>query len=155
MKIGELARKTGCQVVTIRYYEKEGLLGSPERTGSNYRIYSEHDLDRLRFIRHCRLHGMTLAEIRELLAFREHPTRNCEWIDSLVEKHIRNVDEQIAALQHLRTHLVDLLDQCSGDQGGGCGILRSLASEEECPYCNQFHCQLLPQHRGQGKEHPA
>ncbi len=73
MKIGELARKAGCQVVTIRYYEKEGLLGSPERTGSNYRIYSDEDLDRLRFIRHCRLHGMTLAEIRVLLAVREHP----------------------------------------------------------------------------------
>ncbi len=152
MKIGELARKAGCQVVTIRYYEKEGLLGNPERTGSNYRIYSDEDLDRLRFIRHCRLHGMTLAEIRELLAFREHPTRNCEWIDSMVEKHIRNVDEQIAALQHLRAHLEDLLHQCSGGQGGGCGILRSLDSEEECPYCHQFQCQLLLPHRGHGKE---
>ncbi len=147
MKIGELARKAGCQVVTVRYYEKEGLLGTPERTDSNYRIYSDEDLERLRFIRHCRLHGMTLSEIRELLAFREHPTKNCEWIDGLVERHIHEVDEQIAALQHLRSHLVALLNKCPGDKGAQCGILRSLDENKECPYCNQFHCQLLSRQR--------
>ena len=63
MKIGELAKKTGCQVVTIRYYEKEGLLPEPERSEGNYRLYSEADIERLRFIRHCRHHDMKLAEI--------------------------------------------------------------------------------------------
>ncbi|MDO5536997.1 MAG: Cd(II)/Pb(II)-responsive transcriptional regulator [Desulfovibrionaceae bacterium] len=147
MKIGQLAQKAGCQVVTIRYYEKEGLLDQPERTGSNYRIYSEDDLERLRFIRHCRLHGMTLSEIRELLAFKAHPAKNCDWIDSMVEKHIRNVDEQIAALQHLRSHLEELRHKCEGGRGEQCGILRSLNEEEECPYCSQFTCQLLPANR--------
>lgn len=148
MKIGQLAEKAGCQVVTIRYYEKEGLLSQPQRTGANYRIYSEEDLERLRFIRHCRLHGMTLAEIKEILAFKAHPNKNCEWISSLVEKHIRNVDEQIAGLKHLRSHLEDLLHKCEGGRGGQCGILRSLDEEASCPYCTQFQCQLLPKVRG-------
>lgn len=144
MKIGELAKKAGCQVVTIRYYEKEGLLQSPERTEGNYRVYGTKDLEQLRFIRHCRLHGMTLAEIKELLAFKDHPTKNCDWINTLVEKHISNVDEQIASLQHLRSHLQALLHECEGGQGDHCGILRSLGEEKECPYCHQFQCQLLP-----------
>lgn len=61
VKIGELAKMTGCQVVTIRYYEKEGLLKRPERTERNYRLYGEEDMARLRFIRHCRQHGMSLT----------------------------------------------------------------------------------------------
>ncbi|WP_300882315.1 MerR family transcriptional regulator, partial [uncultured Desulfovibrio sp.] len=69
VKIGELAKMTGCEVVTIRYYEKEGLLKKPERTEGNYRIYEDDDIARLRFIRHCRQHGMSLSEIRALLAF--------------------------------------------------------------------------------------
>ena len=96
MKIGELAKKAGCQVVTVRYYEKEGLLETPERSEGNYRIYTSEDLDKLRFIRHCRLHGINLSEIRELLAFRKKPTQNCEWINTLIDKHIKNLDEPLA-----------------------------------------------------------
>lgn len=138
MKIGELARQAGCQTVTIRYYEREGLLGRPERTEGNYRVYSAEDLDRLRFIRHCRLHGMTLDEIRDLLAFRDHPRQDCAWINALVERHIREVDEQIASLQHLKGHLERLLHQCSGAQGGSCGILKGLREGTRCPSCDLF-----------------
>lgn len=74
VKIGELAKMTGCQVVTIRYYEKEGLLKRPERTERNYRLYGDEDIARLRFIRHCRRHGMSLDEIRTLLVYSDHPT---------------------------------------------------------------------------------
>ncbi len=145
MKIGELAKQAGCQVVTVRYYEKEGLLGTPERSEGNYRIYTSEDLERLRFIRHCRLHGISLSEIRELLTFRQKPTANCDWINTLIEKHIKSLDEQIASLQHLRSHLQDLAHKCQGGQGGHCGILRSLAEAKECPYCHEFQCQLKGQ----------
>ncbi len=140
MQIGELARLSGCQVVTIRYYEKEGLLPKPERTEGNYRLYNDEALDRLRFIRHCRLHGMTLAEIRDLLDFRDHPTQNCRWINQLVERHIENVDAQIAELTHLKEHLQNLLHACSGDRGGDCGILQHIKAEE-CACCKKLHCQ--------------
>ena len=83
VKIGKLAKMTGCEVVTIRYYEKEGLLKEPERTEGNYRVYGEDAQERLRFIRHCRQHGMKLSEIRELLAFSDNPTVSCDWVNNL------------------------------------------------------------------------
>ena len=75
VKIGELAKMTGCQVVTIRYYEKEGLLSEPDRTGANYRLYGDKEIERLHFILHCRHHGMKLSEIRDLLAYKDIPGR--------------------------------------------------------------------------------
>ena len=142
LKIGELARLSGCQVVTIRYYEKEGLLRSPERTSNNYRLYTEEDVDRLHFIRRCRLHGMNLAEIRELLAFKDNPTVSCAWINDLVDKHIADVEQQIASLQHLKTHLEALRRTCSGDHREGCGIINSLDHDSPCSCCGDVHCQL-------------
>ena len=138
IKIGDLAAMTGCQVVTIRYYEKEGLLPQPERTGANYRLYDEHAVERLRFIRHCRQHDMNLAEIRALLAFKDNPTMNCDRINSLVENHLA---EQIASLQHLKQHLQTLLHKCSGGKKAECGILESLNKGESCPYCENFRCR--------------
>ncbi|MBQ9405781.1 MAG: Cd(II)/Pb(II)-responsive transcriptional regulator [Desulfovibrio sp.] len=140
VKIGELARLTGCQTVTIRYYEQEGLLAKPERTEGNYRIYDAKDVERLRFIRHCRLIGMTLAEIRDMLAFRENPNIDCEWITFLMAKHIEKVDVQIAELTHLKRHLQALLGSCPGGKGKECGILKNLDSVEECPYCKNLSC---------------
>ena len=71
MKIGELAKATGTQAETIRYYEKEGLLPHGSRTESNYRIYNEQHIERLLFIRRCRTLDMTLNEIRSLLRFND------------------------------------------------------------------------------------
>lgn len=139
-RIGDLAKMTGCKPVTIRYYEKEGLLPAPERTAGNYRLYGERELERLRFVRHCRQHGMELDEIRALLAFRDKPVANCGWINTLVAGRIARVDEQIAALQHLKEHLQTLLHSCEGDRGGECGILKSLNKGESCPHCARFAC---------------
>ena len=143
VKIGELAKMAGCQVVTIRYYEKEGLLPVPERTGANYRLYDREQVERLRFILHCRHHGMALAEIRELLAFKDNPTKNCAWINGLIAAHIAKVTEQIDALSHLKAHLQDLLHKCEGDRVEDCGILQSLNSAESCP-CHDFGGQPCP-----------
>ena len=142
LKIGDLAKATGTQVVTIRYYEKEGLLRQPERTGSGYRLYSEDDVERLHFIRRCRQHGMNLAEIRDLLAFRDSPAPSCAWINELVEKHIANVQEQIDSLLVLKAHLEALRHSCSGDRGQGCGIINSLGHGSSCPCCEGLHCRL-------------
>ena len=142
LKIGDLAKATGTQVVTIRYYEKEGLLRQPERTGSGYRLYSEDDVERLHFIRRCRQHGMNLAEIRDLLAFRDPPAPSCAWISELVEKHIANVQAQIDSLLTLKAHLEALRGTCSGDHGQGCGIINSLGHGSSCPCCEGLHCRL-------------
>ncbi len=137
VRIGELAKMTGCQVVTIRYYEKEGLLKTPERTEGNYRLYGDEDISRLHFIRHCRQHGMSLSEIRDLLAFSDNPTVNCDWINQLIQKHIANVEKQINDLLHLKKHLESLYHKCDGGKKGECGILRSLIEGEHCAYCQE------------------
>lgn len=67
MKIGELSEKTSCSVLTIRFYEKEGLIPQPDRTQGNYRLYTEDYIDRLKFIVNCRSLNMNLIEIKKLL----------------------------------------------------------------------------------------
>lgn len=140
-KIGELAKETGCPAATIRFYEKEGLLETPPRSDGNYRLYGEAELERLRFILHCRRHGMTLAEIRELLAFRDHPHQGCGWVGELVERHIAAVSEQIEALTTLREQLEQLRRTCTGSEPGTCGIIEQLNAP--CPYCADHHQCLL------------
>jgi DNA-binding transcriptional MerR regulator len=73
LKIGELAKRTGSLVETIRYSERQGLLPEPARSEGNYRVYSDTHLERLQLIRHCRSLDMTLVEIRNLLRFRDAP----------------------------------------------------------------------------------
>lgn len=133
IKIGELAKKTDCQVVTIRYYEKEGLLSRPERNEGNYRLYGEQDVERLKFIRHCRKHDMTLGEIRDLLAYRDKPDADCTWVSKLLDVHISNLDTQIQSLLQLKTCLKDLRTKCSGGgSAGSCAILQSLSDTDLC-----------------------
>jgi len=128
IKIGELARRTGCEVVTIRYYEKERLLPEPARSEGNYRLYGETHVERLQFIRHCRSLDMSLSEIRALLALRENPTQDCGQVNAMLDAHIRQTEEQIAALQQLKQHLLVLREKCGGVRDmQACGILQGLA----------------------------
>ena len=116
MKIGELATITGCQVETIRYYEREGLLPAPQRSEGNYRLYLPEHVERLTFIRNCRTLDMTLDEIRELLSLRGRPAENCEAINTLIDEHIEHVNARIASLQSLQGQLVELRNSCLADQ---------------------------------------
>ena len=101
LKIGELAKHTGSQVETIRYYEREGLLPAPARSEGNYRLYGQSHVERLQFIRHCRSLDMTLEEIRSLLAFRDAPEESCSAVNDLLDKHIDHVATRIKELQAL------------------------------------------------------
>ena len=137
VKIGELAKLADCQVVTIRYYEKEGLLQKPVRTEGGYRLYREADVERLKFIRHCREHGMSLAEIKILLGLRDAPDRDCSAVGSLVDKHIEEVDQQIKSLEKLKSQLVRLRGKCPNSGViSTCGIIKGLADRTECGCLN-------------------
>lgn len=133
MKIGELAKKAGCRVVTVRYYEKEGLLKQADRTSGNYRVYDEDDLERLKFIRHCRRHDMSLEETRRLLSYRDHPSADCLWIGDMIRTHIKSVDAQIRSLKELKKYLQELQKKCPPDGHDTCGIVESLDHAEICP----------------------
>ncbi|MCK2184164.1 Cd(II)/Pb(II)-responsive transcriptional regulator [Halomonas getboli] len=132
MKIGELARRTDCRVVTIRYYEREGLLPEPARSESNYRLYGEAHVERLAFIRHCRALDMTLDEIRALLDCHDHPDSPCQEADALIDAHLDHVAARIAQLQTLERSLQTLRARCQGQRSAAeCGILDALAHPPE------------------------
>jgi Cd(II)/Pb(II)-responsive transcriptional regulator len=129
MQIGELAKRSGCQAETVRYYERLGLLPQPERTTSNYRVYSEEHLERLRFIRNCRAIDMTLDDVHRLLYFRDRPDLACLEINELLDTHIERLDDQVRELLRLQEYLRDLRTCCDSPRtAGDCGILAALDS---------------------------
>lgn len=131
VKIGELAKRSGCPVETIRYYEREGLLPAPARSEGNFRLYGPTHVERLQFIRHCRSLDMTLNEIRNLLLFRDAPEQNCEEVNALLDSHIGHVADRIAQLKALETELKALRSLCHTAQAAkDCGILQSLSNAE-------------------------
>jgi Cd(II)/Pb(II)-responsive transcriptional regulator len=127
MKIGELAAATQTAVDTIRYYEREGLLPEPTRSGGNYRVYGPAQAQRLGFIRHCRTLDMTLDEVRELLRLQDAPGRDCGEVDALLDRHIGHVAERMRELRSLHRQLQALRQRCGGDHRvSDCGILDGL-----------------------------
>ncbi|MGE6323559.1 MULTISPECIES: Cd(II)/Pb(II)-responsive transcriptional regulator [Pseudomonas] len=128
MRIGELARLTGCEVVTIRYFEKEGLLSEPARSAGNYRLYSKAHLEQLQFVLHCRTLDMTHAEIRALQGLRENPRQDCSEVNALLDSHLQQVEARIVALLQLKQHMTALRERCGGARPiESCGILQGLA----------------------------
>src|SRR5437763_13581732 len=96
MTIGELSRRTGCGIETIRYYEHEGLLPKPGRTSGNFRLYGREHAELLSFIRRCRSLHMASNEIRILLKFRSAPDENRGEANALLDTHIGHVAERTA-----------------------------------------------------------
>lgn len=132
MKIGDLAKRAGCTVETIRYYEREGLLPKPERGANNYRLYNNDHLEVLCFIRNCRALEMTLVEIGFLLRTREQPGQDCGEVNTLLEEHIRHVKDRIVMLQQLEEQLISLRKLCHQIQPvTRCAIMRELADASE------------------------
>jgi Cd(II)/Pb(II)-responsive transcriptional regulator len=152
MRIGELARHTGCPVETIRYYERQGLLPAPARSRGNYRRYGDEHLERLRFVRHCRSLAMSLEEIRLLLQFRDAPEDKCDEVNSLLDEHIGHVADRIAELRLLERQLRELRSLCRSAQAAkDCGILKELGTSDgrkpRRPAARHGHRSLDP-HRG-------
>lgn len=135
MKIGELAGLASCDVQTVRFYEREGLLAAPARDESGHRQYEARHLDRVRFIRHCRELDLPLTEVRQLLEFAEKPTQSCAQVNELLDGHIALVKQRIGALQFLETQLVSLRKSCDGDTSHPCAILESFASAADARDC--------------------
>jgi len=108
VRIGELGDRLGVNPKTIRYYESIGLLPDPERTPSGYRVYDESDLERMIFIKTAQRLGITLDEIKEILALRERGEPPCRYVRDILAKEVADIDERIADLQRLREELVTL-----------------------------------------------
>lgn len=136
MRIGELAKRTNCDIETIRYYEKSGILDAPGRNSSGYREYDNEHLERLQFVRHCRALQIGLPDIRVLLGLRSNPSAGCQNVNDLLDHHLGRVREQLGALKALERQLMTLRDQCREPHSvEECGILQNLneaAASQEC-----------------------
>lgn len=127
MLIGELARTTGTKVETIRYYEREGLVPAPLRTGGNYRSYDETHLNRLSFIRRSRDLGFSIEHIRELMSLADDHDRSCSAVDAIATAHLAEIDRKVADLGALREELVKHINGCARSTIGECQIIEALA----------------------------
>ncbi len=129
MRIGNLAEATGTPVETIRFYEREGLIPSAQRSDNNYRMYTAAHAERLAFIRHCRNLDMALDEIRSLLRLRDAPPEDCGEVNHLLDEHIGHVAKRIRELRALEKDLKALRARCSSPHPiDECGILNQLDS---------------------------
>ncbi len=127
MRIGQLAKQTGADIQTIRFYERERLLPPPNRQANGYRAYEAEHVERLLFIRRCRSFGMSLEEIAVLQSFQAQPQQPCAAVNALLDSHIAQVRTQITSLQVLEEQLVRLRRCCDNErQSLDCGILSGL-----------------------------
>ncbi|MBB1381187.1 Cd(II)/Pb(II)-responsive transcriptional regulator [Shewanella sp. HL-SH4] len=130
MKIGELAKLTGCSVQSIRFYEKEKLLSALRRSEGNYRLYDRNNLEQLIFIKHCRNLDITLAEIKQLLDLKQSPETQCEDVNHLIDEHIKQINLRMTELKKLKGSLTDLRSKCRDNQiVKNCGILQDLLTK--------------------------
>ncbi len=105
MLIGELARRTGVNPKTIRYYEEAGVLPPAARSPSRYRQYGDADVERLEFIRNARALGVTLDEIKEVLAFRDRGVAPCPYVLRLLDAKVKEMQGRIRGLRMLAEDL--------------------------------------------------
>lgn len=124
-KIGEAARRSGVGAANIRYYEREGLLATLARADNDYRLYSEDDVHRLRFIRLCRAMDMSLEEVRSLLSLDLGRKADCLRAREVLDAHLAHVRERLAELRVLEKDLRGLRDRCDGSDDH-CHIIEAL-----------------------------
>ena len=136
MRVGELAQRLNLNTQTIRYYERIGLLPEPERTASGYRLYGEEDEKRLRFVKNARSMGLTLGEIKEVLAFHERGELPCAYVIEIIARRSEEIERQIAELTEFKSDLDRLYDRARSEQpmhqlraGKYCHIIESRQSE--------------------------
>jgi MerR family mercuric resistance operon transcriptional regulator len=129
--IGELSRRTGCNIETIRYYERIGLLPKARRDGK-FRRYEGGDVARLRFIRRARQLGFTLNEVRGLLRL---PVADGDDIRaearSLVAAHVADIRAKIADLQAMEQVLTDAICECEAGRNSRCPLIEVLSGESD------------------------
>ena len=123
---GDLARATGCNIETIRYYEKTGLLPDPPRTAVGYRIYSAAHATRLRFILRARELGFSMEDIRGLMGLEDGAAPTCAEVKERTERHLADVRAKIADLRRIEKVLSVTAARCSGEDVPDCPVLETL-----------------------------
>lgn len=127
MNIGEASKASGVSTKMIRYYESIGLISSPLRTESGYRVYSDSEVHALRFISRARDLGFSVEQMGDLLALWRDRSRASADVKAIALEHIRVLDEKAKALQAMSETLRHLADNCHGDGRPDCPIIEEFA----------------------------
>jgi Hg(II)-responsive transcriptional regulator len=127
LTIGQLAKQAHVNRETVRYYERRRLLQRPSRSIAGYRVFPDDAVTRLRFIRHAKMLGFSLEEVRELLALRVHSLVTCDRVREQTQTKIADIERKIEGLQQMRRVLSRLVTACSSRRKtDACPILESL-----------------------------
>jgi len=125
--IGQMAKKAGVNIETIRYYERIGLIPEPPRQSSGYRLYSPDFVKRILFIKRAQTLGFSLKEIAELLDLRVEPDTACGDVRDRVEMKLADIEEKIQTLERLKAILGELVTACNQRQSTHeCPVLEAL-----------------------------
>lgn len=136
LKIGEVARRTGIGIETLRFYERSGLLGRPARTEGGYRLYSAEELLQLEFIKRAQTLGFTLEEIKQIMADSRAGHRPCAEVREIVRARLTELDEQMKQMRRYRNALARTLqqwDERGHADGHYCGLIESAEIESFNP----------------------
>ncbi len=122
----DLARATGCNLETIRYYEKIGVMPEPPRSENGYRNYQSEHVGRLGFVMRARDLGFSLAEVRELLELVDGGMQTCAQVRNVAQRHLNDVLAKIDDLSRVKEVLSDTVVRCSGRQIPECAVIDAL-----------------------------
>ena len=134
----DLAHRIGVRPETIRYYERRGLLPSPKRAASGYRIYTPEHLERVEFIKKCQTLGFSLDQIRELMELKFRGSSPCQHVRDLLLEKIQGVESQIAGLQTFRKELLANVQECEKT------LKRHTSQDDCCPVLERLEKNPLP-----------
>lgn len=126
LTIGETAQRSGCNIETVRYYERIGLVPKPPRSRGGHRLYGRDTVRRLGFIRRARELGFAIADIRALLGLVDRRTASCSQVKQIAERQLDAVQSRIDDLRRLERDLVGMIGKCSGRKIPDCPVIDSL-----------------------------
>jgi len=126
----DLARATGCNLETIRYYEKVGVMPDPPRTIKGYRVYDATHVSRLGFVMRARDLGFTLEEVRSLLDLVDGGVQTCAGVQVVATKHLENIRAKIGDLQRIEHALSETVTKCSGEDVPNCAVVDALSAAQ-------------------------
>lgn len=127
MTIGALSQRTGCNIETIRYYERIGMIPKPPRTQGGHRLYAQEHLKRLAFIRRSRELGFSLEQIRELLRFADGGRYTCSQVRAITVEHLDEVRARMKDLKRLEKVLNTMASQCDRGKVPDCPVIEALS----------------------------
>ncbi|MFI8415296.1 Cu(I)-responsive transcriptional regulator [Serratia sp. NPDC078593] len=127
MNISDVAKKTGLTSKAIRFYEEKGLVTAPIRTENGYRSYNPRHIEELTLLRQARQVGFNLEECRELVALFNDPARHSADVKARTLQKVADIEKHIQELGDMRLRLLQLAEQCPGDDGADCPIINNLA----------------------------